>query len=573
MIIERIELLRSLMTELGFDGYIVPTNDEYLSEYTPAYAKRIEYITGFSGSYCIAIILEKTVLFFTDGRYLTQCLSELDGNLFEIFDHKLIPNFDLSNYLTRNTVIAYDPKLFTNNSLKKFAGFNLISYPDNLIDKIWTDRPAKPNSLIYDYPLEYAGRSREEKINSCREFIRNNKAESLLITDSASVCWLLNIRASDVEFAPLLLANIIVTLDKIYLFTDPARFEQNLIIDEVTILPPSELEKILSLCKETILYDDNQCTQYISALLKDRSHKNIKNPCMLLKACKNDIEIKHMKSGHIQDAVAMCEFLSFLAGNDLSELTEYDLGERLRALRQKGLNYIYDSFPTIIGFQENGAIIHYRADNENAKKIKGDGLLLIDSGGQYLGATTDVTRTISIGNFDWEHKEIYTTVLKGHINLAAIRFPKERTTGANLDILARQFLWQKGLDYAHGTGHGVGSFSSVHEGPQNISPSGHGEFIQAGTVLSDEPGFYRPGKFGIRIENMIYAKDSTYPGFLEFEMLTLVPYERKLIDLSLLTDSEKSYLSSYYLQIKENIRALLSKPATKWLDYQLEEFI
>jgi Xaa-Pro aminopeptidase len=293
---------------------------------------------------------------------------------------------------------------------------------------------------------------------------------------------------------------------------------------------------------------------------------------MLWKACKSSIEIDCMKQGHIQDAVAVCEMLSFISSEDISSLSEYDLGLTLTKFRGKREGYIYDSFPTICGFQENGAIIHYRANQNKAKKINGDGLLLIDSGGQYLGTTTDITRTVSIGKIKPDYKKFYTYVLKGHIALALAKFPQEKVTGANLDILARQYLWQSGLDYAHGTGHGVGSFLSVHEGPQSISLTGYGAQIKAEMVVSNEPGYYLPGEFGIRIENLMFAKNSVLPEFLEFEMLTLVPYAKELIDFTMLNQYEHSYLRKYYQAIDDNISSILSTQAKLWLKNQLDIF-
>jgi Xaa-Pro aminopeptidase len=570
MINTRLVALRQKMMVYGFNGYFVPSSDEYLSEYTPASAKRLEYITGFTGSNGLALILENTVLFFTDGRYITQALGELDDHLFEIYDQQLIPTFPWHDFIDENAVIAYDPKLFTNPVLQKFPTLNLKDDISNLIDEIWIDQPKKPSSQIFDYPVEYAGQSRKDKIQKCRCVLEENKAQALVISDPASVCWLLNIRASDVEFSPLLLANMIITNNESYLFSDETHFEKGLIRDGVIILPPHEISKIINNIQGSIIFDENQCSSYLASIIKQKPFKPIKNPCMLWKACKNNIEIEHMKQGHIQDAVAVCEMLSFIANEDISSLTEYDLGLKLTDFRKIRQGYIYDSFPSIIGFQENGAIIHYRAKAESAKKINQNGLLLIDSGGQYWGATTDITRTMLIGNSKEEYKKFYTKVLKGHIALAMAKFPESKVSGANLDILARQYLWQEGLDYAHGTGHGVGSFLSVHEGPQNISLNGYGAQIKAGMIVSNEPGYYLPGEFGIRIENLMFVKESTLAGFLEFEMLTLVPYEKELIDFNMLSGEEYAYLKTYYQSIESKILPLLTPQAKEWLKKSIE---
>lgn len=337
----------------------------------------------------------------------------------------------------------------------------------------------------------------------------------------------------------------------------------------MVVLPEEEFASFSANLKGITLFDDSQCSSYISNLITAKEHKNIKNPCILWKACKNDIEIKHMQQGHVQDAVAVCEFLSFIYQQDISDFTEYDLGQQLTGLRAKSELYVFDSFPAICGYQDNGAIIHYRAEKDSAKKIIGQGLLLIDSGGQYWGTTTDITRTIAIGAPTAEHKKYYTKVLKGHISLARAVFPKDKVTGANLDILARQYLWNEGKDYAHGTGHGVGSFLSVHEGPQNLSLNGFGSKITNGMIMSNEPGYYVPGEFGIRIENMMYVKDAASPGFLCFQMLTLVPYAKELIEIKMLTKEELKYLKAYYSNIAKSLAPLLSENALKWLQDQI----
>ena len=570
MISKRLRNLRELLCKYDFAGYIVPTTNEYLSEYTPTYAKRLEYITGFTGSNGLAIILKDKVLFFTDGRYINQCLLQLDDKLFEVFDLQLLPEFQWSDYIGDNMTIAYDPKLFTTWSLQNFSSIKLQAHFENLIDKIWSGQPARPSSKIYDYPLKYTGADYKDKIQKCRNVLEKNNAESIVITSADSVCWLLNIRAHDVEFSPLLLANVVITREHVYLFTNKDRLDKSLIRADVTILPDSEFASIIEQFGGMILFDENQCSSYIAGLIKIKKYKHIKNPCDLWKACKNDVEIQYMKQGHVQDAVAVCEMLAFIAHQDISDLTEYDLSQTLTALRRKGKNYVFDSFSTICGYQNNAAIVHYCADKKSARKIIGQGLLLIDSGGQYMGATTDITRTVVIGRPKIDYKKYYTKILKGHIALASAVFPQDKVTGAHLDVLARQYLWYDGDDYSHGTGHGVGSFLSVHEGPQNISLTGFSAKIEKGMVVSNEPGYYVPGEFGIRIENMMYARDAKDAGFLQFEMLTLVPYAIEMIDVHMLTATELEFLQSYYSEIYNKIFTLLSNSAQKWLKEQIE---
>ena len=564
----KLHQVRLLFPENQINGYIISTKDEYLSEYPPAYAKRLEYLTGFSGSNGLAVILENTVLFFTDGRYLTQCSKELDRHSFQIFDQKQLIDFSWQNCARPGDIIGYDPAIFTCNALLPFKKLNLKAVQGNLIDKIWEDRPSKPNSKIYNYDVSFAGEERAEKIAKCRNFLDTHGGEALVITNPEILCWLFNIRAADIEFSPLLLANACITKENSYLFTDITRIHGDL--KEITIMSESSFVQIIQQQQGKILFDDSLCSKYISDIIKQKEYQNVVNPCLLWKACKNSVEIDKMVAAHVQDGIAVVEFLSFLANNDLSNYSEYDLGFKLKKFRSKGYNYVTDSFPAIIGFKENGAIIHYRASQNSAKKIAGDGLLLIDSGGQYLGATTDITRVAVIGRSEQKHREYYTKILKGHLNLAMIKFPKESVTGANLDILARQFLWQDGDDYPHGTGHGVGSFLSVHEGPQNISLASYGTKLAAGMVISNEPGFYQPGEFGIRIENMMYVKETPNGNFLEFSMLTLVPYEKNLIDKDLLSKDELNYLNSYYKLIENKIMTHLSEQGKQWLQTQLQ---
>ncbi|EER21637.1 aminopeptidase P [Rickettsia endosymbiont of Ixodes scapularis] len=608
----RINLLRNLFTEYDIDGYIIPSNDKYMSEYVPSYAKRLEYITGFTGSNGIAIIYKDTALFFTDGRYLEQASKELDLELFKIFDLKDISKFG------KDAKIGYDSELFTYSAISNLK-FNFQKINGNLVDKIWQNQLLEPNSKVYLHDIKFAGVSHTDKISKCREIAlsshgltagsnKNNcfldpavkprddtEQSALVILDSSSICWLLNLRASDVSYTPLMFAKVILTSTQLYLFINPTRIDAEIINarPEITILPEEEFENVLR-DSENIFIDDTIASVHIMDLVADKKVQKITDPCLMLKACKNDVEIEHAIDFHIKDAVALCEFFAdldrsiryceeaLLCGPVKSNwfpwsshgmtktITEHTLGLRLTEYRAKQEGYVSDSFPAICGFQENSAIIHYRADQKTAKKIIGQGILLIDSGGQYQGATTDITRTIVIGTPNDEQKKRYTQVLKGHIALAKTKFPKNIVTGANLDILARQYLWQEMLDYPHGTGHGVGSFLSVHEGPQSINLRNK-TILKAGMILSNEPGFYIPGKYGIRIENLMYVKENN--GWLEFETLSLVPYASKLIDMKLLNIDEINYIKEYYNKIRAKIYYdLLSPQARNWLNNEIKSF-
>ena len=624
MIKERITLLRSLFTEYNIDGYIIPSNDKYMSEYVPDYAKRLEYITGFTGSNGMVIICKDVALFFTDGRYLEQANKELDLELFKIFDLKdistlnkdnserfrqdefkgepaecILQSQDLQNSLVSNFlnyVVGYDSELFTYPAISNLK-FKFQKINGNLVDKIWHNQLLEPNSKVYLHDIEFAGSSHLEKIKQCRKTldslcrVNDNKqgwhhatVSALVILDSSSICWLLNLRSSDVAYTPLMFAKVILTSTKLYLFIAPSRIDADIINarPEITILPEKEFEKILR-DSENIFIDANIASVYIMDLISDKKVHKITDPCLIQKACKNEIEIKYAIDFHIKDAVALCEFFADLfqchpcesvdPGKDSirnDTITEYTIGLKLTEYRAKQEGYVSDSFPTICGFQENSAIIHYRADPKTAKKIIEQGILLIDSGGQYRGATTDITRTIVIGTPTDEQKKRYTQVLKGHIALARAKFPKNIVVGANLDILARQYLWQEMLDYPHSTGHGVGSFLSVHEGPQSINLRNK-TVLKAGMILSNEPGFYIPGKYGIRIENLMYVKENS--GWLEFETLSLVPYASKLIDVKLLNIDEINYIKEYYNKIRDKIYDLLSTQARNWLNNEINLFL
>lgn len=575
---DRVAQLRGQLKIHQLQGYAVATTDEFLSEYAPAYAKRLEYITGFTGSNGLAIILFDKILFFTDGRYLTQCESELDKDECKIFDQKILKDFPWRDYIAEG-LVGYDPKIFALRMLNLLPQNFLYPLETNLIDEIWSDQPAKPCSEVYAYPVQYAGKGAEAKIALCRELLKNHNADALIVTDPHAVCWLLNIRGHDIEYTPIILAYAIVTAELVYLLTNDRTIPENIVNqDNLRIRHEriSALPELIDGMSGKILFDKNLASSYVVNLLAKKPHIAINDPCQLWKAVKNYDELEHIKNGHIQDAVAMCEFIAWLNQqnkHELAELDEYKLGLILTSYRAQQPDYVMDSFPAICGFQENGAVIHYRASKYTAKKLSGEGLLLIDSGGQYLGATTDITRVITIGELGAnrvKYQEFYTRVLKGHLALSMIKFPKNIITGAHLDVLARQYLWQAGLDYAHGTGHGVGAFLSVHEGPHNISLSGFGAKIEAGMVMSNEPGYYVPGQLGIRIENLIYAKQSGDAGFLEFESLTLVPYAKDLIDFSMLSKAEKEYLEEYYEVIKQKIMPLLSESAQNWLKDQVD---
>lgn len=559
---KRVTELRALFQKYNVCGYLVVSNDEYMNEYAPIYAKRLEYITGFSGSNGIAIITDDDALFFTDGRYIQQSKLEIDQYIFDIYDIKDLSKF-LHNY---NKYIGYDPKLLTKKHLSLLKQLYLKPLHDNLIDQIWVDKPMRPLQQIYIYEEKFAGMHYLDKVKLCRQVLNNYNADAILISAADSICWLTNLRASDVEFSPLMLGYLLLSKDDIQLFVYNSSNVSNMLKQnrsDITFICETKLPTILMNFKGKILTDENRTSKFITNLLQEESLQHIQDPCQIFKACKNAIEVTNAIEVHIKDAIAVCEFLAYIDYNN-SDLNEYDLGILLTKYRKQQQDYIMDSFPTICGFNENAAIIHYRAQPKSSKKISDDGILLIDSGGHYLGGSTDITRTIAIGVPNNQQKNRYTQVLKGHIALSTIIFPNG-ITGGHLDVLARQFLWSDCLDYAHGTGHGVGNFLSVHEGPQNISLYSN-VILKQGMIVSNEPGYYLPNEYGIRIENLMYidiVKDTNY---LKFRNLTLVPYDHNMINYDMLNKLELSYIKDYYQEIRNSVYNLLSNKAQKWIN-------
>lgn len=554
----RIADLRSKFSDFAIDGYIIPSTDEYRSEYTSKSARRLEYISGFTGSNGIVVVMKSRLLFFTDSRYTEQANIQLSGE-FEIYDLKLLHGI-LSGI---NGILGYDDMLFTEKQLQNLGCMNMKAIDVNLVDAIWSHKPAKPSTEIYHYGLEYSGEDHISKMARCRE---NMVTDYVLVTASDSICWLLNVRASDVEFCPLMLGYLLFSKNQIWLFiNNPDRISHLLdSLPDLIVMPERDVREFISSITSTIAVDSSFVPAGLSRVCKEKVERL--DLCQILKSFKNDVEIQAFANVHIKDAVALCEAIADIENRVMGgeKLTEYDASLILTEFRKKQDGYIFDSFPPIVGFAENGAVIHYRPLADLAKTISPDGLLLIDSGGHYFGGTSDVTRTISIGSPNPEVRRRYTQVLKGNIAVASMRFP-EGIAGCNIDSMARIALWQDGLDYAHSTGHGVGNALSVHEGPQSINRISNVSF-KAGMVVSIEPGFYKTGEYGIRIEDLVYVKNSEIPGFLEFEILTLVPYCKALIELEILSDKELSYIRSCQDIMMEKVYPKLSQRAKTWVD-------
>ena len=549
--IEKFQKLSSYFSKYGIDGYLMGTTDEFQSEYPSPGYRRLEYITNFSSTNAYLLIFKDKFYFFTDSRYITAA-KESGLNPYNISE---IPGIKFED----GVKIGFNPKLFSKSQIKLFEKLDLVEVSEDLVDNIWDSRPVISESQIYEYDIKYAGESLESKIEKIRNILKEKNISSALISSSESVCWLLNIRSeNDSDFSPVLLSKAYIDFDRVVLFANLAESDSG----NYEVRHISSLENFLNKIDKKILVPKDSNISTFSSIRQDLIYED-QDPILILKAQKNQAEIDGAKNAHIEDAIALCEFFGWLENNHHDQ-TEYSLSLKLTEFRKNSSLYKKDSFPSIVGMNSNGAKIHYRPDSNSSAKIE-NGILLIDSGGHYFGGTTDVTRTISIGEAKNEHREYYTKVLKGHIALAKIKFPK-KITGAHLDVLARQYLWDNSEDYMHGTGHGVGNFLSVHEHPPVIGLGSFNQPLLPGMIVSNEPGYYSEGKFGIRIENLQFVKKSSHHDeFYEFEQLTLAPYCKSLILFDRISSDELGYLESYTENIEKYIEPHLSKLAKDYL--------
>ncbi len=540
---QRLQQLRQQFDAHGVDGFIIPVNDEFQGEYVPASARRLEWLTGFSGSNGIAVVLREKAAFFTDGRYTLQAQDEVTTKEYQQFNMADISAaIWVAENLPKDHMLGYDPWLHTQPAIARYIHTKPCA---NLVDAIWHDRPAPPCTPIRPHPEQYTGEKSENKRQKLAQFIKNNNADAFILTAPDSICWLLNIRGNDVPRTPFVLCFAIAYADgSVTLYVDP-RKAAGVTVESIRIEPIESLEKELDKLQSCII-DSGDASMWFIERIKSK-YIDRQDPCKLWKACKNAVEIEGMRNAHKRDAKAVIKFLNWL--EEQADVTEISASDKLQSFRAEQDLFQDLSFDTISGFGANGAIVHYRASEKTNKKIEQNGIYLLDSGGQYLDGTTDITRTISRGIPTTEQRDRFTRVLKGHIALACATFPAG-TTGSQLDALARYALWQAGLDYDHGTGHGVGSYLSVHEGPQRISKMANNVALQPGMVISNEPGYYKAGEYGIRIENLVVVierPDLSQNGkiFYSFETLTRVPMDLKLVDYSLLNADEKQWLEDY----------------------------
>ena len=567
MIDKKINKLRNLIKLNNIDGYIVPKNDEFFSEY--AFPNRLKTISNFSGSAGLAIILKDKNFLFVDGRYTLQSKIE-SGNNFKIIEiPKLLPH-DLLRKYKKELFLGFDPKLFTNNSLKRSFkdSCNLFPINQNLIDLIDAKK-------IYDHRKEtfyilddkVVGESVNSKINKLILNLKKNKIDNIFISAPENVAWLLNLRGKDNPYSPIPNCQIILTKNKkIYFFSS-----KNKIVKIKNQYPYknfnfSDFNEFFSLISKLpgkyFSIDSSTCSVFNESIIKSKFIcKSSVDPCYEMKAIKNQTEIKNMVKTHIYDGAALTKFIYWIKNNKKFNFTEIDAEKKLEKFRKQNINYLYPSFNTIAGSGPNSAIIHYRANKLSQRKIKKNDIFLCDSGGQYKYGTTDVTRTLCFNKPPKRIKDIFTRVLKGHIAVANTNLNKKKT-GKIIDKSARYYLNKINLDYAHGTGHGVGFFLNVHEGPQAISKYNEVP-LKPGMILSNEPGYYRENEFGIRIENLVYIKK--YKNKNLFKNLTLAPIDTDLVNFKLLNKEEKNYLSKYHLEVYSKISKFLDSKEKKWL--------
>ncbi len=579
--------LRKAIAAQGLDGFIVPHEDEYQNEYLPECNERLAWASGFTGSAGIAVILSDQAAIFVDGRYTVQAETQTDAELFQ--RHALEDNGLgkwLRDTLKRGQEIGYDPRLHTPASLKPIqeavgqAGGILKPVDTNPVDQAWTDRPAPPIAKIDVQPKEYAGQTHRAKLQEIASSLNEERLDAALITDPSSSAWLFNIRGGDVSHSPLVLATALIDRSgKATLFVDPRKCTEAVrkhLGTRVDVKSENALPKALAgLSGHRVRVDPAKTSSWHFDQLQ-QSGAIVSpglDPVALPRACKNETEIAGSQEAHRRDGAALTRFLHWFARTaPEGGLTEISAAQELERIRRESNSLKDLSFETISAFGPNAALPHYRVNTATDRKIKRGSLYLVDSGGQYLDGTTDVTRTIAVGRPKREMRERFTLVLKGHIALSTLRFPDD-VSGLQVDAIARQHLWAAGLDFDHGTGHGVGAYLGVHEGPQRIAKFGSTTRLKPGMIVSNEPGFYKPGDggYGIRIENLQYVTapteiDGGERTMMGFETLTLAPLDRTLIVKSWLTKAEKDWVNNYHARVLEEIGPLVEGEVRIWLE-------
>jgi Xaa-Pro aminopeptidase len=580
-----VPLIREAMARQGLDGFLVPHEDEHQNEYLPAANDRLAWATGFTGSAGAAVILKDKAAVFVDGRYTLQVRDQVDGGTFEIRDlvEGGVPAY-LETATGRGQRIGYDPRLHSPDALERLksaasrAGAELTPVADNPLDLAWGQaRPPQPAAPVVPHAAEYSGEDSNAKRARIGENLARTGADAAVLTAPASIAWLFNVRGGDVIRSPLPIGQAILNKDgTARLFLDPAKVTPELpawLGNQVRLETPSDLPQALAELKgQRVVVDPGLSSAWYFEALTSAGASPIRaeDPCALPRACKNGVEIQGTRNAHARDGAALTRFLHWLATegqqNPPDEITAV---ARLEAFREATGALKDLSFDTIAGAASNGAIVHYRPTQRLNKRAEKGSLLLIDSGAQYLDGTTDVTRTVAIGEPSQEMRERFTLVLKGHLALAHVKFPAG-TTGSALDALARMALWRHGLDYDHGTGHGVGSYLGVHEGPHRISKAPNNVALRPGMIVSNEPGYYKEGAYGIRIENLQFVTEPTTPAggerpMMAFETLTLAPIDRRLIVVEMLTADERAQVDAYHARVRDVVGPQLEPDVRSWL--------
>ena len=582
---ERLSALRGLMKEQGLTAYVVPGNDPHASEYMASHWCEMQWLSGFNGESGTVVVTLDRALLWTDSRYYLQAGIELKDSTIELMRESDIDCPSVIDWLASNVqgVVGVNPEMFSVNDFAQWSEQIEMKSVD-LIKPLWTEgRPAIPNDKLYPYSADFAGETVESKLARIREIVNrksSNRKWALVISALDEIAWLLNIRGNDVEYNPVVISYAVLEDDKCTLFVNAEKMDspaQNYFdFNNIEVKPYEAVYDYLASLTGTIIYDGARVNEALyEAFPEDTKKINTKSPILIDKAKKNAVELEGERIAMRQDAAALTRFFKWLEEEAFANgqtQTECTLADKLHDFRAMGENFVEESFGTIAGYQGNGAIVHYSATEDSCAEVKPQGMLLLDSGGQYLDGTTDITRTVWLGGRIPEQAKLdYTYVLKGHIALQRARFPRG-TRGNQLDALAKQYMWEAGITFGHGTGHGVGHFLGCHEGPQNVRTDNNPTALEVGHIISDEPGIYRTGKWGIRTENLITvipAKQTkvttTEDEWLAFETLTLCFYDTSLIEMSLMTEDEIDWLNAYHVRVYKETAPLLNADEAAYL--------
>lgn len=585
MIQDRLAALREVMRRESIDAFIFPSTDPHNGEYVPAHWEGRKWISGFDGSAGTAVVTMDKAALWTDSRYFIAAEEQLQGTEFKLMKERVEGTPTISQWLgmslahINGAVVGFDGYVNAANEVRGLAeelrrqgGITIRTNFDPL-DIIWKDRPEIPLNTVVQHPLEYSGETAESKLQRIRTAVKRSGAEALLVTALDDIAWTLNLRGSDVHCNPVAVAYLLIDVEKTILYINKVKLAPSaadalkaagVVVEDYG----NVVEGLRHFDGYNILLDPNQVNYALFSAVSAKEVVEAASPVPYLKCVKNEAEIRGFHSAMLRDGVAMVKFLHWLKpAVEAGGQTELTVEKKLTSLRAEQPLFKGVSFDTIAAYQEHGAIVHYEATPETDVELKPRGFLLLDSGAQYLDGTTDITRTIPLGPVTEEQKKVYTLVLKGHIQLELCKFPNH-ASGTQLDILARQAMWKEGLNYMHGTGHGVGSYLNVHEGPHQIRMEWKPAPLQAGMTVTDEPGLYLAGKFGVRIENTLIVKDfieTEFGKFLQFESLTLCPIDLDCADLDMLTAEEKQWLNDYHKMVFEKLSPLLNDEEKEWL--------